>query len=135
MTVPHYSVSLHSNPHMPKKPSRVGEPVQVYLNDRDRALLDKLSDRAALPRSEILRAALRRLAADLPGATNAGTALPALIGALDGVADVPADLAARHDEYLYAMPAATHKVAERKVAERKVAERKVAERKVRRSRK
>ena len=105
---------------MTKNPSRVGEPVQVYLNDRDRALLDKLSDRAALPRSEVLRVALRRLAADLPGATKAGAALPALIGALDDAADVPADLAARHDEYFYAVPAAKRKVAERKVAERKV---------------
>ena len=86
------------------KPKRVGEPVQVYLSDRDRALLDKLADRAALPRSEILRVALRRMASDLPGATNAGAALPALIGALDAAADVPRDLAARHDEYLYAQP-------------------------------
>ncbi|MDA1080672.1 MAG: ribbon-helix-helix protein, CopG family [Gemmatimonadetes bacterium] len=99
---------------MTKKPSRVGEPVQVYLNDRDRALLDKLSDRAALPRSEILRVALRRLASDLPGATKVGMALPALIGALDDATDVPADLAARHDEYLYALPVAKRKVGERK---------------------
>lgn len=100
---------------MTKKPSRVGEPVQVYLNDRDRALLDKLSERAALPRSEILRVALRRLASDLPGATNAGAALPALIGALDEAEDVPADLAARHDDYLYAVPTVKRQVAERKV--------------------
>lgn len=86
------------------KPKRVGEPVQVYLSDRDRALLDKLADRAALPRSEILRVALRRLASDLPGATNAGAALPTLIGALDAAADVPRDLAARHDDYLYGKP-------------------------------
>ena len=85
-----------------KKPSRVGEPVQVYLSDRDRDLLDKLAKRSDLARSEVLRVALRRLAADLPGATNVGAALPALVGALDSARDVPADLAGRHDEYLYA---------------------------------
>lgn len=86
-----------------KKPTRVGEPVQVYLNDRDRDLLDELAERSALARSEVLRVALRRLAADLPGATNVGAALPTLVGALDSAKDVPADLAARHDEYLYAV--------------------------------
>jgi hypothetical protein len=94
---------------MTKKPARVGEPVQVYFNERDRALLEKLADRAALPRSEILRVALRRLAADLPGATATGAALPALIGALDGAANVPTDLAARHAVYLYGEPSAKSK--------------------------
>ena len=87
-----------------KKPSRVGEPVQVYLNDLDRTLLDKLAKRSDLARSEVLRVALRRLAADLPGATSVGASLPALLGALDAARDVPADLAGRHDEYLYAAP-------------------------------
>lgn len=86
-----------------KKPARVGEPVQVYLNDRDRALLDDMSDRTELPRAEVMRVALRRLAADLPGATNVGASLPALIGVLDSAHTVPADLAERHDEYLYAV--------------------------------
>jgi hypothetical protein len=86
-----------------KNPNRVGEPVQVYLNDRDRDLLDELAERSALARSEVMRVALRRLAADLPGATKVGAALPTLVGALDSARDVPADLAARHDEYLYAV--------------------------------
>jgi hypothetical protein len=85
-----------------KKPTRVGEPVQVYLNDRDRELLDELAERSDLARSEVLRVALRRLAADLPGATRVGAALPTLVGVLDSATDVPADLAGRHDEYLYA---------------------------------
>ena len=87
-----------------KKPARVGEPVQVYLTDRDRNLLEKLAKSTALPKSEVLRVALRRLAADLPGATKAGSSLPVLIGVLDDAPDVPADLSERHDEYLYAAP-------------------------------
>ena len=86
------------------RPKRVGEPVQVYLDDRDRSLLDKLADREALPRSEILRMALRRLAADLPGEARRGASLATLLGVLDSAPDVPRDLAARHDDYLYPTP-------------------------------
>jgi hypothetical protein len=85
------------------KPKRVGEPVQVYLNDRDRTLLDELAARSDLARAEVMRVALRRLAADLPGATNVGAALPTLVGVLDSAKSIPVDLAARHDEYLYAV--------------------------------
>lgn len=96
------------------KPRKVREPVQVYLDDHDRALLDDAAARTALPRAEVLRIALRRLAADLPGTRRPGTALPALIGVLDTADDVPRDLAARHDEYLYAPTAATRAVRERR---------------------
>jgi hypothetical protein len=82
-------------------PRRVREPVQVYLDDGDRALLDEAAERTALPRSEVIRVAIRRLAADLPGRKGPGVALPALVGVLDAATDVPADLAARHDDYLY----------------------------------
>ena len=57
---------------------------------------------AALPRSEVLRVALRRMAAELPDAARPGASLGMLLGALDGAPSVPRDLAARHDEYLYA---------------------------------
>ena len=83
------------------KPGRVREPVQVYLDERDRALLDAVAERAAVPRSEVLRMALRRLAADLPAAERPGAGLASLVGALDASPNVPTDLAARHDEYLY----------------------------------
>ena len=86
------------------KPKRVGEPVQVYLDDRDRDLLDTLAARAELPRSEVLRVALRRLAADIPGTTRSGESFSALLGVLDSARSVPADLAARHDAYLYKVP-------------------------------
>jgi hypothetical protein len=83
------------------KPRRVREPVQVYLDPEDRALLLELAERTALPQTEILRRGLRRLAADLSG-NPPGASLDRLIGALGGAADLPADLAARHDDYLYA---------------------------------
>ena len=89
---------------MRRKPSaaRVREPVQVYLDRPDRALLETVAARTALPRSEVLRVALRRMAAELPDAERPGASLGTLMGALDKAPGVPRDLAARHDEYLYA---------------------------------
>lgn len=98
------------------KARRVREPVQVYLDDRDRALLDGAAARTALPRAEVLRIALRRLAADLPGTQGPGAGLTSLVGALDAAGDVPTDLARRHDDYLYAD---TADVKPRRVSERK----------------
>jgi hypothetical protein len=57
-----------------------------------------------LPASEVLRVALRRLAADLPESDRPGASLSLLVGALDGVGGVPRDLAGRHDDYLYGKP-------------------------------
>ena len=84
-----------------KEAGRVREPVQVYLDPGDRALLDAVAERSSMPRSEVLRVALRRLAADLPGSARPGASLPSLVGSLDAADGVPRDLAARHDEYLY----------------------------------
>jgi hypothetical protein len=86
------------------KAGRVREPVQVYLDRSDRALLKAVAERAALPASEVLRVALRRLAAELPSSDRPGASLLSLVGALDGARSVPRDLAARHDEYLYSKP-------------------------------
>jgi hypothetical protein len=91
------------------KPSRVGEPVQVYLSEHDRALLEKLAKSTGTARSEVIRVALRRFAAELPGAAKPGSSLDALIGSLDSVPGIPADLAARHDEYLYGEPPKRHR--------------------------
>jgi hypothetical protein len=90
---------------MSKKPVRKQtgrEPIQVYLEARDRSLLDALAERASVSRAEIVRLGLRRLAADMLGEDRAGGSMQALIGVLDDARDVPTDLAARHDEYLYA---------------------------------
>jgi hypothetical protein len=70
-------------------------PIQVYLDDRDRRLLDGLARRLGCSRAEVLREAVRRWAAELSGE---GDALLRLIGGLDSAA-VPADLSTRHDEY------------------------------------
>jgi hypothetical protein len=85
--------------------ARVREPVQVYLDERDRALLEALAKRASLSRADVIRLGLRRLSAELLKESRPGASVEALIGALDVAKKVPRDLAARHDEYLYDRPA------------------------------
>lgn len=82
-------------------PRRVREPVQVYLDPSDKELLDDLSRRTSLSRAELLRRGLRRLAVELHAEAEPGRSMATLIGALGDDADVPTDLAARHEEYLY----------------------------------
>ncbi|HUF25942.1 MAG TPA: CopG family transcriptional regulator [Gemmatimonadaceae bacterium] len=86
----------------PKK--RVREPVQVYLDQHDRSLLDRMATESSLSRAEILRLGLRRLSVEMLAEARPGSSLSALVGALDDAADVPPDLGARHDDYLYGKP-------------------------------
>lgn len=71
------------------------KPVQVYLNDEDRDLLERLAERLGLSMAETLRVALRRLAAERWAEDDP---LLALAGSLESD-DVPTDLSTRHDEY------------------------------------
>ncbi|MFI5243705.1 MAG: ribbon-helix-helix protein, CopG family [Gemmatimonadales bacterium] len=84
-----------------KNLGRVREPIQVYLDASDRALLDSFAGQSSQSRAEVIRIAIRRLAEELPRAKRPGASLATLVGALDAARDVPRDLAARHDEYLY----------------------------------
>jgi hypothetical protein len=86
---------------MPKH-TRVREPVQVYLDPVDRSLLEDVAERTGLSRAEILRRGLRRVAGDLLAEHEPGAAFERLVGALGDDPSLPPDLAAHHDEYLYA---------------------------------
>jgi hypothetical protein len=86
---------------MPKqKPKAVREQVVVYLDARDRELLEDLAERTGLARTELFRRGLRRLAAELPGGSEPGASLSHLIATAqdDGL---PPDVAEHHDAYLY----------------------------------
>ena len=83
------------------KKGRVREPVQVYLDEPDLARLDALVKSSELSKAEVLRLGIRRLAEEMLVQANPGASLSVLTGALDDSPSVPADLAARHDEYLY----------------------------------
>lgn len=86
---------------MPNHPRRIREPVQVYLDPADKQLLDRLSALTAVPRAELLRRGLRRLAAELSLEAEPGRSLQSLVGSLGDSQAIPTDLSARHDEYLY----------------------------------
>ncbi|HEY5220404.1 MAG TPA: ribbon-helix-helix protein, CopG family [Gemmatimonadaceae bacterium] len=81
-------------------PSAVREPVQVYLDERDRELLEQVAERTGLARAEVLRRALRSLAAETLAERSHGSSLRALAGVLGGDDSTPADLAERHHDYL-----------------------------------
>ncbi|CAN5403407.1 hypothetical protein BH09GEM1_BH09GEM1_34850 [soil metagenome] len=86
---------------MTKKPKRVREPVMVYLDERDRALLESVVAKTGLARTELLRRGLRQIASQELGETSAGSAFEFLVDSASDQ-DVPADLSARPDHYLYA---------------------------------
>jgi len=86
----------------PKKSARrVKEPVQVYLDPTDRELLEHVVRATGLSRAEILRRGLRRMADEALTERAPGWSLDRLVGAMGARADLPKDLAERHDEYLY----------------------------------
>ncbi len=100
----------------PRKSDVVREPVQVYLDSHDRALLEAMAQQSSLSRAELLRLGLRRLSDEMLSEGRPGASLDALLGALDAAPEVPSDLAARHDDYLYGEPLSD--VAISRVAER-----------------
>jgi hypothetical protein len=84
----------------PRKPKRVREQVVVYLDGRDRALLEQMTQETGLARTELFRRGLRRLAQETLQGKKPGSSLAYLIAtaAQDGF---PPDVAERHDDYLY----------------------------------
>lgn len=80
-----------------RAPRRVREPIQAYLDEADRALLEETARRTGLARAEIVRRGLRAFAQEALAERRPGGSLEYLIGLLP---DAPADLADRHDDYL-----------------------------------
>jgi hypothetical protein len=81
------------------EPKRVREQVVVYLDSRDRTLLDELVETTGLPKTELFRRGLRRLALELGGEKKPGASLRYLIStAADD--DFPPDVAEHADDYL-----------------------------------
>ena len=81
-------------------PKRVREQVVVYLDERDRALLERLTKATGLAKTELFRRGLRRLADEATAGAAPGFSLRQLV-ATAGNDDFPADVAERADHYLY----------------------------------
>ena len=86
---------------MPKRRSAraVREPVQVYLDVPDRAILERTALATGLARAEVLRRGLRSIAAEV--LADQSPAL-AFLNSAARAASAPdlSDVAMRHDEYL-----------------------------------
>jgi hypothetical protein len=83
-----------------QRSDRVREQVVVYLDARDRELLEEMVEATGLARTELFRRGLRRLANDAlsEGAPGASLDYLAESGQEDGL---PPDVSERPDEYLY----------------------------------
>jgi predicted transcriptional regulator len=83
-----------------KRPSRVAEPVQVYLDASERARLERLAERLATTKSDVLRRAI----AALEGVVSDPARHPALrvIGLAEREVSGPVtyDVAVEHDRFL-----------------------------------
>ena len=84
-----------------KKTPRVREPVQAYLDEHDRALLEEVAARTGLSRAEVLRRGLRVYAQEALAERKPGWSLEFLLGAFGDDPSLPTDLAERHDDYIY----------------------------------
>ena len=85
---------------MPKKSKGVREQVMVYLEPRDRSLLEALVEKTGLPRTELLRRGLWQLASRTLTDAKPGSAFEYLVDTASE-ADVPPDLSEQPDHYLY----------------------------------
>ena len=80
-------------------PAVVREPVQVYLDVPDRAMLERAALASGMPRAEVLRRGLRRFAAEL--LADESPALAFLEGTANAsLPNAPTDVAVKHDDYL-----------------------------------
>ena len=79
-----------------KKPARIREPLQVYLDPDERGLLDRLARATGLSRAEILRRGLKSFAVEHGGKSP----MLEFMESLKDAADASSDMAERHDDYL-----------------------------------
>jgi hypothetical protein len=83
-----------------RRTDRVREQVVVYLDAKDRELLEEMVEATGLARTELFRRGLRRLALDALTDSPPGSSLEYLAetGRED---DLPPDVSERPDDYLY----------------------------------
>lgn len=81
-----------------KRPRAVREPIQVYLDADERAILDRVAEATGLSRAEVLRRGLRTYAAEQSAGGSPMLEFMKWMERQDF--DLPADLSERHDDYL-----------------------------------
>jgi hypothetical protein len=83
-----------------RKQDSVREPIQVYLTQADRELLDRASAAAGLSRAEVLRRGLRQYGGAVLAEPHPVIAFLQEMADGDWPADMPDDVGSRHDELL-----------------------------------
>ena len=101
-------MSRNQKPRGSRPPQVVKEPVQVYLDRGDRAILDRVSAEAGLSRAEVLRRGLRSFAAQQQGGEGPMMRFMRKMAASEWPADTPSDLGLNHDKYLCEIYMDTH---------------------------
>lgn len=86
----------------------VKEPIQVYLDRDDRAILDRASAAAGLSRAEVLRRGLRSFAAQQQRGIGPVERFMRGLAASEWPVDTPTDLGLNHDTYLAEIYTDTH---------------------------
>jgi Arc/MetJ-type ribon-helix-helix transcriptional regulator len=83
-----------------RKPSRVSEPIQVYLSAPERARLKRLARQLGASRSDVIRQGIEALEAQLADATD--HPVQRIIGLADGIEIAPStfNVAREHDRFL-----------------------------------
>jgi hypothetical protein len=81
-----------------KRPRAVREPIQVYLDADERAMLDRVAGETGLSRAEVLRRGLRSYAVEQGAGGSPMLEFMEWMKQQDF--DLPADLSERHDDYL-----------------------------------
>ena len=87
-------------PRRTRKPAEVREPIQVYLTKADRALLDRTARASGLSRAEVLRRGLRQYQSGSGASEHPVLTFLDEMAAGPWPADMPTDVAERHDAYL-----------------------------------
>ena len=100
-------MTRNRKPQGSRPPQVVKEPVQVYLDRGDRAILDRVSAEAGLSRAEVLRRGLRSFAAQERRIGPVEQFMRKL-AASEWPADTPSDLGLNHDKYLCEIYMDTH---------------------------
>lgn len=100
-------------PPKPKRPgagraAAVREPIQVYLDRGERAILDQVAGQTGLSRAEVLRRGLRSYAARQQGDEGPMERFMRELTATPWPADTPRDLGLNHDKYLAEISMDTH---------------------------
>jgi hypothetical protein len=82
-----------------RPPGKVREPIQVYLAEEERRLLDRLARESGVSRAEILRRGIAAVAREQEP-WEASPVLGFVRRVAAEVPDLPPDAAARHDDHL-----------------------------------